>query len=82
MDAVQSLLTFGVSSSDPRLHFVFRNRGKESRKSGATHIDDICGCGEPDPLLKVRRVSDKRFGKMKAQEKCFAHVVMELPHGG
>ena len=44
----------------------------------ATHIGDILGCGEPDELLKARCFSEGRFGKLKVQEKSFAHVGMEL----
>ena len=68
-------LKFEASLLDPRLHFVFRLSGGVA---GAitTHIDDILGCGEPDPSFQARLFPGKRFGELKVQGKSFAHVGM------
>ena len=44
----------------------------------AVHIVDISVCGEPDLSLKTRRFSEKRFGKLEAQEKSSVRAGMEL----
>ena len=67
-----------VSSSDPRLHFVFR---KECGAVGAftTHIDDILGCGEPGVLGRTQGFLEARLGQLKLQESPCVHAGIELP---
>ena len=71
MNSVESTSTGGLRfealPSDTRLCFVFR---KSVRVGGriATRTDDISGCGEPDPLLKARRLLAERFGELEVRE--------------
>ena len=74
-------LKFEVPSFDPRLYFVLRGSGGAAGAI-ATRIDDISGCGEPDPLLEIRRMSEFRFGKLKVRGQSLGRVGMELAREG
>ena len=59
------------------LTIFFENRGR-LYGAIAKNIDDIPGFGKPDLLLKARRFSEKRFGKLPGQEKSFVRAGMGL----
>ena len=66
-----------VSLFGPRDYLVSQKLGG-AVGAVTTHIDDISGCGEPDLLLKVRCILEKRFDKLVVQGKFFVRVGMEL----
>ena len=70
-------LKFGVSSSGPRLCFVFRKTGGVvGAITQQTH--GSLGYGEPDILKKARRFLDHRLGKLKVQGKPSENVGVEM----
>ena len=71
---------FQVSKFDPRIFFVFRNKGGAVGDI-ATHIDDIVGCGKPVALSRTREFSVFCPGAREAQEKSFAQGGAGLPQG-
>ena len=68
---------FEAPSVDPSLYFVLRISGG-AVGAIARNIGDFSGCGEPDLLLKARRFSERRFGKLKVQETPLMHMGMAL----
>ena len=69
-----------VSPFNPRPCYMFRKSGGDAGAI-ATRAGDILGFGEPDSLLKARRFSAERFGKLEAQGEPFVHAGMELAQG-
>ena len=81
MTPVESLPTVGLkfqaSSFGPRLYLVFPKLGGAAG-AVTTLIDDISCCGEPDLLLRVRCILEKRSDRLVVPGKSFVHVGMEL----
>ena len=62
---------------DPRLFCISRKLGGGVGAIG-TGIDEIWGRGGPDLFLKAHCFSDKRYGKLKVQEKSLLRAGMEV----
>ena len=66
-----------VSTFDPCRLFIFWATWVAAG-AFATHADDILGRGGSDVLLKIRNISELRFGVLILWESFFAHVGMEV----
>ena len=66
-------LEFTASTFDPRLYFVFWERGG-AVVGLTTHIDDVAGGREGDVLRVARKYLVRRFESQKVQGPRFAGV--------